>query len=40
MLPDNLRNNDKDNDFIKKWEKNIPKDTLNNIKAINLKNPK
>ena len=40
MLPDNLRNNDKDNDFIKKWEKNIPNATLNNIKAINLKNPK
>tara|TARA_B100001245_G_C22699885_1_gene341069 strand:- start:3 stop:125 length:123 start_codon:yes stop_codon:yes gene_type:complete len=40
MLPDNLRNNDKDNDFIKEWEKNIPKDILNNVKAINLKNTK
>ena len=40
MLPDNLRNNDKDNDFIKEWEKNIPEEILNDIKATNLKSPK
>ena len=40
MLPDNLRNNDKDNDFIKEWEKNIPEEILIDIKATNLKSPK
>jgi len=40
MLPDNLRNNDKDNDFIKEWEKNIPEEILNEIQATNLKSLK
>ena len=40
MLPDNLRNKNKDNDFLQKWRKDIPKDILNSINPINLKNNK
>ena len=40
MLPDNLRDKNKDFDFLQKWEKDIPKEILENINHINLKNTK
>ena len=39
MLPDNLRNNDKDNDFIKEWEKNIPEEILKRYQSNKFKEP-